>query len=136
MDKKILNIDKLKYLDKPVTMGIRINPQTKLTLAAEASKNGLTLSEFVLKMITNKIEISKQTIDSLKENVYLKEKMLTKYETPYLKQLFEKDDLPTYVETHYKINVDHDYIETYLVLYGMKEKIEDLKKRLQQFSPQ
>jgi len=52
------------------------------------------------------------------------------------KQLFEKDDLPTYVETHYKINVDHDYIETYLVLYGMKEKIEDLKKRLQQFSPQ
>jgi hypothetical protein len=91
MDKKILNIDKLKYLDKPVTMGIRINPQTKLTLAAEASKNGLTLSEFVLKMITNKIEISKQTIDSLKENVYLKEKMLTKYETPYLKQLFEKE---------------------------------------------
>lgn len=50
------------------------------------------------------------------------------------KVLFEKEDLPTYIETHYKINVDQDYIETYLVLYAMKEKIEELKKRLSEFS--
>jgi hypothetical protein len=91
MDKKILDIDKLKYLDKPVTMGLRINPQTKLTLAAEASKNGVTLSEFVLKLITNKIELSNQRIESLKESIYHKEKLLLQYETPYLKQLFEKE---------------------------------------------
>lgn len=91
MDKKILNIEKLKYLDKPVTMGLRINPQTKLTLAAEALKNGVSLSEFVLKMITNKIELSNKKIETLKESICLKEKMLLKYETPYLKQLFEKE---------------------------------------------
>lgn len=49
------------------------------------------------------------------------------------KELFEKEDLPTYIETHYKINVDHDYIETYLVLFGMKEKIEVLKEKLKSF---
>lgn len=49
------------------------------------------------------------------------------------KQLFQKEDMPTYVETHYKINVDHDYIETYLVVFGMKDKLESVKERFQQF---
>ena len=39
------------------------------------------------------------------------------------KEIFEQDDIPTYVETHYKINVDQDYIETYLVLFAQKESI-------------
>jgi hypothetical protein len=37
------------------------------------------------------------------------------------KKLFEEEDIPTYIETHYKINVDHDFIETYLVVFAMKE---------------
>lgn len=49
------------------------------------------------------------------------------------KNLFENEDLPTYVETHYKINVDQDHIETYLVLFGMKEKIDTLKEKLKSF---
>lgn len=50
------------------------------------------------------------------------------------KELFEKEDLPTYIETHYKINVDHDYIETYLVVFGMREKVNELKNRLTSFT--
>lgn len=50
------------------------------------------------------------------------------------KELFEKDDIPTYVETHYKINVDQDYIETYLVLFGIKENIQTLREKLKEFS--
>ena len=46
------------------------------------------------------------------------------------KEIYEKSDIPTYIETHYKINVDQDYIETYLVLYTIREKIQDLKLRL------
>ena len=45
------------------------------------------------------------------------------------KELFQKEDLPTYVETHYKINVDQDYIETYLVLFSMKEKLDEVKNK-------
>ena len=45
------------------------------------------------------------------------------------KEIFEKEDIPTYVETHYKINVDQDYIETYLVLYAQKETIPTVKEK-------
>ena len=44
------------------------------------------------------------------------------------KQIFETKNIPTYVETHYKINVDQDYIETYLVLYAIKENAESVKE--------
>lgn len=45
------------------------------------------------------------------------------------KEIFQNDDIPTYVETHYKINVDQDYIETYLVLYAQKESIEIIREK-------
>lgn len=47
------------------------------------------------------------------------------------KEIFEHDDLPTYIETHYKINVDQDYIETYLVLFAQKELIERVREKIQ-----
>lgn len=47
------------------------------------------------------------------------------------KEIFEQDDIPTYVETHYKINVDQDYIETYLVLFAQKESIGMVKEKFQ-----
>lgn len=49
------------------------------------------------------------------------------------KEIFKKTSLPTYVETHYKINVDQDYIETYLVVYAQKEEIENARQKFQEF---
>lgn len=46
------------------------------------------------------------------------------------KQLLQDENIPTYIETHYKINVDHDHIETYLVLFGIKENIPELKEKM------
>lgn len=46
------------------------------------------------------------------------------------KKLFEQDEIPTYVETHYKINIDQDYIETYLVLFAIEDKVNELKEKL------
>lgn len=91
MDKKILNIDKLRNSNKPVTMGLRIIPQTKIMLAEEASKEGITLSEYVLQIITDKIELSQTKIESLKESLNNKEKLIRQYESTHLKNLFEKE---------------------------------------------
>ncbi len=49
------------------------------------------------------------------------------------KELFKERDIPTYVETHYKINVDQDHIETYLVLFAIRESVDDLRERLKDF---
>ena len=46
------------------------------------------------------------------------------------KKLFEESNIPTYVETHYKINVDHDFIETYLVVFSMEEHQTAVKSHL------
>lgn len=46
------------------------------------------------------------------------------------KRLFQEKDIPTYVETHYKINVDHDYIETYLVVFSIQQHTEIVNKNL------
>jgi hypothetical protein len=51
----------------------------------------------------------------------------------FKKDLFETENLPTYIETHYKINVDKDYIETYLVLYGIRENVQILREKTAQF---
>lgn len=91
MDKKILNIDKLRNSNKPVTMGLRIIPQTKIMLVEEASKQGITLSEYVLRIITDKIEVSQIKIKSLNDNLNDKEKLIRQYESPHLKNLFEKE---------------------------------------------
>lgn len=45
------------------------------------------------------------------------------------KEIFEKEDLPTYVETHYKINIDQDHIETYLVIFAMQEQLDRIKEK-------
>lgn len=45
------------------------------------------------------------------------------------KEVFSQYDLPTYIETHYKINVDQDYIETYLVLFAIKENLDQVKSK-------
>lgn len=46
------------------------------------------------------------------------------------KRLFQEKDIPTYVETHYKINVDHDYIETYLVVFSIPQDVEIVRENL------
>jgi hypothetical protein len=49
------------------------------------------------------------------------------------KDLFKERDIPTYIETHYKINVDQDFIETYLVLFAIRKSVAELRERLKEF---
>lgn len=46
------------------------------------------------------------------------------------KDIFLNFGIPTYVETHYKIDVDNDSIETYLVLFSTLENLGAIKKQL------
>lgn len=46
-------------------------------------------------------------------------------------EIFKEKQLPSYVETHYKIDVEGDYIETYLVVFAQEEQIEEMKKLLE-----
>jgi hypothetical protein len=55
------------------------------------------------------------------------------YETK--KEIFQKEDLPTYIETHYKINIDQDHIETYLVVFAMKEQLEKIRQKFEVTAP-
>lgn len=45
------------------------------------------------------------------------------------KRIFEEENLPTYVETHYKINIDQDHIETYLVVFARTEELTEVRER-------
>ncbi len=47
------------------------------------------------------------------------------------KEIFENEELPTFVETHYKINIDHDHIETYLVVFAIREQLETIREKFQ-----
>ncbi|MFL5786161.1 MAG: hypothetical protein ACJ76H_16195 [Bacteriovoracaceae bacterium] len=51
------------------------------------------------------------------------------------KEIFEKEELPTYIETHYKINIDQDHIETYLVVFAMKEQLEKIRQKFSATAP-
>lgn len=62
---------------------------------------------------------------TLKTSTHNPEEGVNLFETK--KRIFEEFKLPTYIETHYKINVDHDYIETYLVLFAVRESVENIK---------
>ena len=48
------------------------------------------------------------------------------------KGFFQNEGIATYIETHYKINVDQDFIETYLVLFGIAEQAPKLKMKFQE----
>jgi hypothetical protein len=48
----------------------------------------------------------------------------------FKKEIFQEKDIPAYIETHYKINVDMDYIETYLVLFVISDNLEEIKNLL------
>ncbi len=48
----------------------------------------------------------------------------------FKKDIWEKENIPTYLLTHYKINPATDEIESIITLYGDKKIISDLKKRI------
>jgi hypothetical protein len=50
------------------------------------------------------------------------------------KSLFQNENLPSYIETHYKINVDQDFIETYLVMFAIVEDAPAIKEKLSSFT--
>lgn len=48
----------------------------------------------------------------------------------FKRKIWNQDQLPTFILTHYKINLDHDFIESYVQLNVREEDAEMLKSQL------
>ena len=87
---KALNLELLEVIEKPVTLGFKVNPDIKLKLAQKANEAGLSLSMYVKKILTDKHNLAKKELDEL----YLSNKILKEriniYENATLKSLFTK----------------------------------------------
>ncbi len=83
---KALYLDGLDTATKKVTVGFKCNPKIKLKLAQDASKFGLTLSEYVENLLLN-IEGTKQP--EPKEILEMKDKIVF-YENDILKSMFKE----------------------------------------------
>lgn len=87
---KALNLEILEIIDKPVTLGFKVNPEVKLKLAKNAAESGLSLSMYVKKILTDKQDWAKNEINSLiTQNKKLNEK-INIYENEKLKSIFSK----------------------------------------------
>ncbi len=51
------------------------------------------------------------------------------------KEIWDTESLPLFVQTHYKINVDGDQIESWVVLFSRVDEKDDIKKRLTALKP-
>lgn len=69
--------------------------------------------------------------------------ILTTAETPeasmhvydFKRDLWQFEKVPTFVLTHYKINVAEDIIESYVQLHVRENEVQELSKRLLKFKP-
>jgi hypothetical protein len=46
------------------------------------------------------------------------------------KKLWDSEGTPTFIQTHYKINVDGDQIESWVVLFAREKETDEVRKRL------
>ncbi len=51
----------------------------------------------------------------------------------FKKQIWIERELPSFVLTHYKINIEHDFIESYIQLNVIESKADDLKNEIEEF---
>lgn len=66
-------------------------------------------------------------IDTIKTTPDIPESALPLYD--FKKQLWQEREIPSVLSTHYKINIEGDFIESYVKLVVRKEELPDLKER-------
>lgn len=69
---KALNLDKIRYTDKKVTLGFKCKPKLKIQLASKAEMGNMTLSEYVETLVVNQEKIHSEMqkqVEELKANV-------------------------------------------------------------------
>ena len=87
---KALNLELLEVIEKPVTLGFKVNPDVKLNLAKKAAESGLSLSMYVKNVLTQKQKIEKIELNEIYHiNQKLREKIRL-YENSTLKNLYER----------------------------------------------
>jgi hypothetical protein len=87
---KALNLEMLKYIEKPVTLGFKVNPETKLKLAKDANESGMTLSMYVKQLLTDKHKLFKKEIIELNKSNQMLTERVKLYENEKIMSLFSK----------------------------------------------
>jgi hypothetical protein len=87
---KALNLELLEVIEKPVTLGFKVNPDVKLKLAKNATQSGMSLSMYVKNILTDKYSFFKKELDDLyKSNRILNDRVQI-YENATLKSLYQR----------------------------------------------
>jgi hypothetical protein len=87
---KALNLELLEVIEKPVTLGFKVNPDVKLKLAKDATQFGMSLSMYVKNILTDKHRFYKNELEELyKSNKILNERIQI-YENETLKSLYSR----------------------------------------------
>ncbi len=87
---KALNLEILEVIEKPVTLGFKVNPDVKLKLAKDAIQSGMSLSMYIKKILIDKHRFSKNELEELyKSNKILNERVEI-YENSTLLNLYSK----------------------------------------------
>lgn len=87
---KALNLELLKYIEKPVTLGFKVNPEIKLKLAKDANESGMTLSMYVNNILTDKHKLFKKEIIELNKSNQMLNERIKLYENEKMISLFSK----------------------------------------------
>ena len=87
---KALNLEFLESIEKPVTLGFKVNPEIKLKLAQDAIESGMSLSMYVKNILIDKHKVSKNEIVELKKTNKILNERNMKYENEKLKTLYSK----------------------------------------------
>lgn len=87
---KALNLELLEVIDKPVTLGFKVNPDVKLKLAKNATQSGMSLSMYVKNILNDKHRFSKKELEELYKSNKLLNERLQIYENATLKSLYSR----------------------------------------------
>jgi hypothetical protein len=109
---RALQLDGLEFAQNKVTLGFKCDAGTKIQLAQEAQKIGMTLSEYVDTVISSRHSLQNQAprstselapkVELQREQIKQLEAKVNFYESDTLKRAFHKNQGQTIAYTNYK----------------------------------
>ena len=109
---RALQLDGLEFAQNKVTLGFKCDAGTKIQLAQEAQKIGMTLSEYVDTVISSRHSLQNQAprstselapkVETQREQIRQLEAKVNFYESDTLKRAFYKHQGQTLPYTNYK----------------------------------
>ncbi len=115
------------HLETPATTVCRICEKVFCEACTKEHNNMLFCIDHFNLFIKNEWEEVDSVVTSPHDSTH------TMYLYNFKNQLWEEEKIPSYIQTHYKINVDNDQIESHIKLYAQKKISTLLKTKINFF---